>query len=138
LVQAEPMVARLSYVWQPLPGLGDGPKKDADYEFLVYGGERSANRIGYYVRRRLPMELMPALRDCEGDLARWTRSPLRPLLDKAAGEIDREELEKLAQNVDQSTAELTEIEEVKTIAKSITDTLLRMVGSAQTLETVLR
>jgi putative ATP-dependent endonuclease of the OLD family len=138
LVQAEPMVARLSYVWQPLPGLDDGPKKDADYEFLVYGGERSENRIGYEVRRRLPMELMQALRDCEGDLARWTRSPLRPLLDKAAGEIDREELEKLAQNVDQSTAELTEIEEVKTIAQSISGTLFRMVGSAQTLDTVLR
>ena len=70
LIEPEPMVARLSYVWEPLPGLEDGPKKDADYEFFVYGGDRPENRIGYEVRRRLPMELMPALRDCEGDLAR--------------------------------------------------------------------
>lgn len=80
LVEPEPMVARLTYVWQPLPGLDHGPKKDADYEFFVYGGDRPENRLSYEVRRRLPMELMPALRDCESDLARWTRSPLRPLL----------------------------------------------------------
>ena len=36
LIKPSPMVARLSYVWQPLPTLDDEPKKDADYEFLVY------------------------------------------------------------------------------------------------------
>jgi putative ATP-dependent endonuclease of OLD family len=138
LIEAEPMVARLSYVWQPLPSLAEGPKKDADYEFLVYGGERPENRISYDVRRRLPLELMPALRDCEGDLARWTRSPLRPLLDKAAGEIDRDDLEKLAKDVDKSTAALSKVAEVKSIAESIKDQLSKMVGSAQALETVLR
>lgn len=136
LLQAEPMVAQLSYLWQPLPGLKDGPKKEADYEFVVFGGDRSENRLSYDVRRRLPMELMPALRDCEGDLARWTRSPLRPLLDKAAGEIDRDKLEKLTKNVDKSTDELTKLDELKSIAKSIKDKLFQMVGSSQALETV--
>lgn len=123
LVQAEPMVARLSYVWQPLPGLEDGPTKDADYEFLVFGGGRAENRVSYEVRRRLAMELMQALRDCEGELSRWSRSPLRPLLDKAAGQIDRDQLEKLAKAVDKSTAELTELEQLKSVAKSIRDKL---------------
>ena len=138
LIKPEPMVARLSYVWQPLPGIEDGPKKDADYEFFVYGGDRPENRIGYEVRRRLPMELMPALRDCEGDLARWTRSPLRPLLDKAAAEIDRDELEKLAAGVDESTEKLTKVDQVRLVAESISNKLIEMVGSAQALETVLR
>jgi len=138
LVEPEPMVARLTYVWQPLPGLSNDPKKDADYEFFVFGGDRPENRIGYEVRRRLPMELMPALRDCEGDLARWTRSPLRPLLDKAAGDIDRDELEKLAQGVDDSTEELAKVDQVTSVAESIKDKLIAMVGSAQALETVLR
>jgi putative ATP-dependent endonuclease of OLD family len=138
LVEPEPMVARLTYVWQPLPGLKDEPKKEADYEFFVYGGDRPENRISYEVRRRLPLEVMPALRDCEGDLARWTRSPLRPLLDKAASEIDREELERLAQGVDDSTQELAKIEQVKSVADSIREKLVEMVGSAQALETVLR
>lgn len=138
LVEPEPMVARLTYVWQPLPGLRNDPKKDADYEFFVYGGDRPENRISYDVRRRLPMELMPALRDCEGDLARWTRSPLRPLLDKAAGEIERDELENLAQGVDTATEELAKVDEIKGVADSIIEKLIDMVGSAQTLETVLR
>jgi len=138
LIEPEPMVARLSYVWQPVPTLEDRPKKDADYEFLVYGGDRPENQISYEVRRRLPMEVMPALRDCEGDLARWTRSPLRPLLDKAAGEIDRDELEKLAEGVDKSTEKLTKVKQVRSVADSISKKLIEMVGRAQSLETVLR
>jgi len=138
LVEPDPMVARLTYVWQPLPGLASEPRKDADYEFFVYGGDRPENRISYEVRRRLPFELLPALRDCEGDLARWTRSPLRPLLDKAAGEIDRGELETLAEGVDIATEELAKIDEVKSVAEAIVKKLTEMVGSAQMLETVLR
>ena len=138
LVEPDPMVARLTYVWQPLPGLEGDPTKDADYEFFVFGGDRAENRISYEVRRRLPLELLAALRDCEGDLGRWTRSPLRPLLDKAAGAIDRSELEELAKGVDEATAELADVDEVKEVATSIIDKLRDMVGSAQVLETVLR
>ncbi|MFH1719760.1 MAG: AAA family ATPase [Planctomycetota bacterium] len=138
LVEPNPMVARLTYVWQPLPGLTSEPRKDADYEFFVYGGDRPENRISYEVRRRLPFELLPALRDCEGDLARWTRSPLRPLLNKAAGEIDRGELVTLAEGIDTATAEFVEIDEVKIVAEAIVEKLTEMVGSAQTLDTVLR
>ncbi len=73
VVQPSPMVSRLTYVWQPLPGMAGQPHKDSDYEFFIYGGDRPENRVSYEVRRRLPLELLPALRDCEGDLARWSR-----------------------------------------------------------------
>jgi putative ATP-dependent endonuclease of the OLD family len=138
LVKTEPMVARLTYVWQPLPALKHAPKKDSDYEFFVYGGKKAESRISYEVRRRLPMELLPALRDCEGDLNRWTRSPLRPLLDKAAGEIEGKKLETLAKGVDAATESVAAVDEVKGVADSITKKLIEMVGSAQALETVLR
>ena len=92
LVQAEPMIARLTYTWQPDAGLTTNPSKESDYEFSVYGGDRPENRISYEVRRRLPLELLPALRDCEADMARWTRSPLRPILEKAAGAVDHDTL----------------------------------------------
>ena len=36
------------------------------------------------------MDLFSALRDAEGDLARWTRSLFRPLLDRAAAVVDAE------------------------------------------------
>jgi putative ATP-dependent endonuclease of the OLD family len=138
LVNPEPMIARLTYVWQPLPSLTDEPKKDADYEFVVYGGDRPENQISYDVRRRLPMELMPALRDCEGDLARWTRSPIRPLLDKAAGLIDRDALNELAEKVDEATEDVAQVDEVKKVAQAITEKLVEMVGSSQALKTMLR
>lgn len=138
LVKPGPMVARLTYVWQPLPGLDSDPAKGADYEFFVYGGDRPENRISYDVRRRLPFELLPALRDCEGDLERWTRSPLRPLLDKAAGEINHGTLKNLAEDVDAATEQVAKVDEVKGVAESIVTKLTDMVGSAQALETVLR
>lgn len=138
LIEPDPMVARLTYVWQPLPGLEANPTKDADYEFFVYGGDRTENRISYEVRRRLPLELLPALRDSEGDLERWTRSPLRPLLDKAASTVDRTTLEELAGGVDEATKMIANVEAVKDVAQSIMDKLEDMVGSAQMLETVLR
>lgn len=138
LIQATPMIARLTYIWQPIPGLKDGPKKDADYEFLVYGGNRPENRISYEVRRCMPMEVMPALRDCEGDLGRWSKSPLRPLLDRVAGEIDREDLEQLAQGVDAANDALAKVDEIKKVSKSICDRLIEMVGSAQALKTMIR
>lgn len=138
LVEPDPMVARLTYVWQPLATLEANPCRDADYEFFVYGGDRPENRVSYEVRRRLPMELLPALRDCEADLARWTRSPLRPLLDKAASEIDRDDLESLAEGVDDATEALAEVDQVKGVGQAIASKLDELVGSAQALDTVLR
>lgn len=138
LVQATPMIARLTYVWQPIATLKGQPKKDSDYEFSVYGGDKPENRLSYELRRRLPMELINALRDCEGDLARWSRSPLRPLLDKAAGEIERDILEDLAKGMDESAEAVLEVKQIKGISDSIDEKLSDMVGSAQSLNTALR
>ena len=138
LVQPEPMIARLTYVWQPATGLTEPPSKESDYEFLVFGGDRSENHINYDVRRRLPLEVLPALRDCEGDLARWSRSPLRPLLDKTAASIDREKLAFLATALDETTAEFATVQEIKELADSIQRKMLDMVGLSQALQTTLR
>jgi putative ATP-dependent endonuclease of OLD family len=99
LVEPEPMIARLTYVFRPLPTLERAPRTGADYEFLMYGGDRQDNRVGYEVRRRIPLDVLPALRDAERDLATWTHSPLRPLLDEATKNIDRDELKTIAGNV---------------------------------------
>ncbi|WP_298869025.1 AAA family ATPase [uncultured Gimesia sp.] len=138
LIEPEPMISRLTYEWRPLPGLEGDPKKDSDYEFVIYGGDRTENFVSYQVRQRLPMDLFPAMRDCEGDLMRWTRSPLRPLLDQVAGEVEAETLEKLADKVNVSTAELTEIKEVKAVADAIEKKLVDMMGKGQSLQTALR
>ena len=138
LIEPAPMVAKLTYTWQPVAGLEGDPKTAADYEFIVFGGDRPENRVSYEIRQRLPLELLPALRDCEGDLARWTRSPLRPLLDKAANEIDLEDLQVLAAGVDTATSALSGTGEISALAQAILQKLTDMVGSAQALDTVLR
>jgi len=137
LVEPEPMVSRLTYEWRPKPG-EEYPKKDSDYEFVIYGGGRPENFVSYQVRQRLPMDIFPAMRDCEGDLMRWTRSPLRPLLDQVAGEVETKTLEELAEEVNQSTDKLTKIDEVKSVAQSIEKKIVEMMGKGQALETALR
>lgn len=138
LIEPEPMISRLTYEWRTVPGLKGNPKKDSDYEFIIYGGGRPDNPVGYQVRQRLPMDLFPAMRDCEGDLLRWTRSPLRPLLDRVAGEIEADKLEELAEKVNKSTEELTEVKEIKAVADAIEKKLVTMMGTNQSLETTLR
>lgn len=137
LIQPEPMVSRLTYVFQPLPTLTGDPKKDSDYEFFIFGGDRPENRVGYEIRRRLPFDVLPALRDAEGDLANWTRSPLRPLLDEAARQIRRADLESIAEGVYGATSLITQTPELEKLVREINNRLLRMVGSTQALETML-
>lgn len=130
LIQNSPMVARLTYAYQPRANLESEPEKESDYEFVLYGGGRPENDFGYQLRQSLPLELLQALRDAEGDLANWRRSPLRPLLDNAASLIDHEEIEKLAEEITEATAKVTGIEPIEELGKSINEALIEMVGSA--------
>ncbi|MDP9309328.1 MAG: AAA family ATPase [Chloroflexota bacterium] len=136
LIQAVPMVARLTYRFQTLPGVTQ-PTRDADYEFLVYGGDRPENRIGYDLRRRIPLDVFPALRDAEGDLAAWRRSPLRPLLERVAGRIQRQELEDIAARVKDATNAVIEHEQVKQLAEQISLRLAAMVGAEHAISSTL-
>jgi len=137
LVQPEPMVARLTYEFGPIPGLGHPPTKDDDFEFLTYGGDRPENRIGYDVRKRIPMEVLHALRDAEGDLARWTKSPLKPLIDRAKASVERSELDILANGVSRETDKVAELEPISSLAARINNKLKGMAGTSQAIETAL-
>lgn len=138
LVQPEPMVARLTYIWEPRKSLKEAPRKESDYDFNVYGGDRPENRIYGDLRRRLPMELLHALRDCEADLARWTRSPLRPLLDEAVKKMDAAELTEYAEKIEEASNALTEATEIKEQAEKLDGQLRGMVGANQALDLLLR
>ena len=82
--------ARLTYEFRPKPELEHDPAAAEDYEFICYGGESEAKEFGYRLRQRIGLDVLPALRDAEGDLAVWRRSPLRPLIEDAFREMDRE------------------------------------------------
>jgi putative ATP-dependent endonuclease of OLD family len=137
LVQPEPMVARLTYEFAPIPGLDHPPTKDDDFEFLTYGGDRPENRIGYDVRKRIPMEILHALRDAEGDLARWTKSPLKPLIDRAKSDVKRSDLQALADGVSKETDKVAALEPIRNLAARINDKLKRMAGTSQAIETAM-
>ena len=137
LIQPEPMIARLTYEFGPIPGLKHAPAKDDDFEFLTYGGDRQENRIGYDVRKRIPMEVLYALRDAEGDLARWTKSPLKPLIDRAKQDVKHSDLETLANGVSKETDKVANLAPFSSLAHRINDKLKGMAGTTQAIETAL-
>ena len=137
LVQPEPMIASLTYEFGPIPGLDHAPIKDDDFEFSIYGGDRPENRIGYEVRKRIPMEVLHALRDAEGDLARWTKSPLKPLIDRAKSDVKRADLQTLADGVSKETDKVADLKPISDLASRINDKLRGIAGSSQAIETAL-
>jgi putative ATP-dependent endonuclease of OLD family len=137
LVEPESMTSRLTYVFRPLETLDDEPSKESDYEFYVYGGRRSENRIGHELRRRLPVDLLPALRDAEGDIGSWRRSPLRPLLDNVAARIEADQLEAFATAITEATRAVTKGKEVKQLVERINGRVRKMVGAGHAIETTL-
>ncbi|MFH5803195.1 ATP-dependent nuclease [Alienimonas sp. DA493] len=130
LVSHSPMVARLTYAFFPKLDLDRGPTKESDYDFSVYGGDDSARLISSDVRRRLPMDLLPALRDAESDLANWRRSPLRPLLDSLSGDMDDDAKEALAAAMTEAANAVAETSEVKGLSDEIKQALTVLVGTS--------
>jgi putative ATP-dependent endonuclease of OLD family len=137
LINPDPMVARITYRYQPVAGLKEAPRSEADYEFTIFGGNRPDNAVGYDLRRWMPLDLFPALRDAESDLARWSRSPLRPLLDRASRTIDRKALNTIAGEVHATTSKIAKLPELASVVGEVNDELTAMVGSKHAVETAL-
>src|SRR2546425_3305776 len=118
LVSGNPLIARLTYRFQPKPNIAQ-PTGEGDFEFVVYGGDRPDNVVSGEVRRRIPVVALEALRDAESDLERWRRSPLRPLLETAAGQIDDDELSHLVDEVNAASKRLVDQPPLEGLATSI-------------------
>jgi putative ATP-dependent endonuclease of the OLD family len=99
-----------------------------------YGGENESKRFGHELRRRIALDVLPALRDAEGDLAVWRRSPLRPLIEKAFSDIDTDDLKEIAEAVAEATGKVIEFDEVKELEKSIGDLFKEMSGPRQDIK----
>lgn len=137
LVKPDPMIARVTYRFQPVADLETDPRSEADYEFIIFGGNRTENSIGYELRRWMPMDLFSALRDAEGDLARWTRSPFRPLLDRATAKVNDGDLEKIAQEVQETTKGIAALPALMEVVEDVNSQLTDMVGDQHAVETAL-
>lgn len=124
-----PMVARLTYRFQPKAGLAAVPDSLRDYEYVIFGGGDPEMRIGGSLRRMLPLDVQVALRDAEKDLASWRHSPLRPLIEDLAASLDEDVREEIQQQVDEAQQELAGHEEVTEAAERISERLIALAGS---------
>ena len=79
------------------------PASDDDFSFICFGGEDETERFGHDLRRRITMDLLPALRDAEGDLAAWRRSPLRPLVEDAFVGIEADALVVIGEKIGEAS-----------------------------------
>lgn len=124
-----PVVARLTYLYRPKAELeGDSPASMADYEFLVFGGTDEDNAFTAAQRRELPMDYLFALRDAEGDLLNWRRSPLRPIIEELASNLNEETREELQTQVLSTQRNLARRPEVAAAAAKVSGRLKEMVG----------
>lgn len=137
LVEVEPFVARLTYVFRPTDAFGEGGGNEADYEFFLYGGERVDNKLPYEVRRRLPLTVLPALRDTEADLANWRRSPLRPLLEGAVRQLSSADLREVRDRISGATDLFLGAEGISDVAAALAEEIARIAGSERGAEASL-
>ncbi|WP_395495698.1 ATP-dependent nuclease [Acetobacter sp. KSO5] len=127
----DPNTVRLTYQLKASPSLENAPTSDDDFSFVCFGGDSEAKRFGHDLRRRVTMDLLPALRDAEGDLAAWRRSPLRPLVEDAFVAIDATKLEEIGEKIAEASKAAIQFGEVKTLEGRIADLFLAMAGAKQ-------
>jgi putative ATP-dependent endonuclease of the OLD family len=138
LIATNPLTAQLSYVFRPKAGLGRDPTSTGDYEYVLYGGGNPDNLVPPNVRRRLPIEVLGALRDAERDLGAWRRSPLRPLLERLDEELDQTFLAKVQAEFDAAQENFGQQAEVQDLATRITARLRDIAGPQHGTELALR
>lgn len=127
-LDADPETVRLTFQFRPTVGLDHEPTAESDYEFVCFGGESEAKSFAFDLRRRISLDVLPALRDAEGDLAVWRRSPLRPLLERAFGDVDKDEITKIGEKISSASEKMTEFEAVQELEGSIASLFRELSG----------
>jgi len=120
------MLARLTYQFRPRAAIESKTAGPTEYEYVIYGGSDEKNRVGSDVRRWISVMALPALRDAEGDVQNWRRSPLRRLLE--ALQIDSTRLETIAESIGDATKDLIAEKPIAKLANEITERITEMVG----------
>ena len=133
LIEGDPMTARLTYRFAPTEVEEGEPPL---YRWEIVGGVEE-NDTRWDVRRFLAHVYLPALRDAESMLRRWRDSPLRPLLEAAAEDVDQDDLLRVSEKVKDANDLLAALPEIRDLANEIADETVSLVGERQALETSL-
>jgi putative ATP-dependent endonuclease of the OLD family len=126
LIKQSPITARLAYQFRPTQSLGEHePSGIEDYEFVLVGGLKDTP-FGYQVRNYVGLIVLPALRDAEGELANWRRSPLRRLVDGL--KLPSKRMKRISESLEAVTREMLKIPAIGGLATSIKTQTRDMVG----------
>ncbi|MEX0611206.1 MAG: AAA family ATPase [Pirellulales bacterium] len=137
VVETEPFTSRFTYRYTASQDTGEAIRSDVELKWAIFGGDRPDNVIPLETRRRLAVDVLPALRDAESDLQRWRASPLRPLMEQAASTIEPDELLRISGAITAGSRQLAAIPEVAGVAREINERLMEMVGAGHGLEFLL-
>ncbi len=124
-------VARITYRFAPRDTVEQAKRPTttkADYDFAIYGGDDPSNGVSHDIRRYLALRVLNALRDAEGDLRAWRRSPLRPLLESVRDQLNNEVLKKVSKEVDKATDAITAEKPLTELKTEIRTRLNQMLG----------
>lgn len=147
VVESSPLTAQLTYQFRPVTSIesttGEAHKdarlnlSEDDYDFVVYGGTEESNLIGSEVRKWLALVLLPALRDAEGDIQNWRKSPLRPLLERVRKQIPAKHFAAVRDELDNAKAKLLQAKPVAKLVKSVNERVRNLAGPVHCVETDL-
>lgn len=133
-VDFDPYTARLTYRFAPRAvietassslQLTERPLTTQDYDFIAFAGVSETNDVRT-IRREVALRVLPALRDAEGDLRNWRRSPLRDLLERLP--LDPANLQATASAVATAVDQLTKDDNVAKLERHLTGRLGAMFG----------
>lgn len=143
-VDFNPYVARLTYRFAPRTEIAtvDGSQVQPtgqqltakDYDVVVFAGDRETNDVRA-IRREVALRVLPALRDAEGDLQNWRRSPMRDLLERLP--LDPVNLEATASAIATAVDQLTKDGNVAKLEGHLTDRLGAMFGPGLAVQPTL-
>jgi putative ATP-dependent endonuclease of OLD family len=146
IISGDPLRARITYRFGPgeleeLEELEEGEEAfspDA-YQWTIYGREdENPQRIPAELRARLHHEHLGALRDVEGDLRSWWRSPLRDLLEQAARDADPQEMQRVREALEEANIAVSELGSVENLADRVGKETARLVGELHALDPTLQ
>ncbi len=124
-----PMVARLTYRFQPKANLDRDVESLSDYEYVIFGGDDPDMGVDANFRRMLPLDIQGALRDAEKDLGTWRRSPLRPLIEELTTSLDEDARGEIQELVNEAHTEIATRAEVLDTAERIGERLIEIAGA---------
>lgn len=147
VIQSSPLTAQITYQFRSTVKIGTlaGAQNqdqrptltEEDYDFIVFGGSDESNLIGSEVRKWIALVLLPALRDAEGDIQSWRKSPLRPLLERVRKQIPAEHFTAVRDELDNAKAKLLEAAPVAKLVKSVNQRVRNLAGPIHSVETDL-